>query len=103
VADIQNAMEARMKFTVYLVCLMLSLAVLCAACSGDDSTVAPSITPPAAVSGIATLKPLSGSITVFAASSLTDTFNEIGAKFKSENRVSVTFKLWPVVRLAGAA
>jgi molybdate transport system substrate-binding protein len=85
-------MEARMKFTVYLVCLMLSLAVLCAACSGDDSTAAPSITPPAAVSGTATPKPLSGSITVFAASSLTDAFNEIGAKFKSENSgVSVTF------------
>ena len=81
-----------MKHTVYLVGLMLSLAVLCAACSGDDSTATPIITPAAAVSGTPTPKPLSGSITVFAASSLTDAFNEIGTKFKSENPgVSVTF------------
>lgn len=81
-----------MDHTVYLVGLILSVAVLCAACGGDDSMATPIITPAAAVSGTPTLKPLSGSITVFAASSLTDAFNEIGAKFKSEHPgVSVTF------------
>lgn len=79
--------------TKYLLALMVALAVLFAACGGgDDSTATSSITLTAAASGTPTPKPLSGSITVFAASSLTDAFNEIGTKFKSANPgVAVTF------------
>jgi molybdate transport system substrate-binding protein len=72
---------------------MVALAVLFAACGGGgDSTATPSATPTAAVTATPTPKPLSGSITVFAASSLTDAFNEIGTTFKNDNPgVTVTF------------
>jgi molybdate transport system substrate-binding protein len=78
--------------TKYLFAVMTALAVLFAACSGDDSTATPSATPTIAVTGTPTPKPLSGSITVFAASSLTDAFNDMGAQFKAANPgVTVTF------------
>jgi molybdate transport system substrate-binding protein len=72
---------------------MVALAVLFAACGGGgDSTATPSATPTAAVTATPTPTPLSGSITVFAASSLTDAFNEIGTTFKNDNPgVTVTF------------
>jgi molybdate transport system substrate-binding protein len=74
-----------------LFALLLSLALI--ACSSDDnksdrgSAVAGDAQP------TATTKPVTGSITVFAAASLTDAFNEIGSAFKADNPgTSVTFQ-----------
>ncbi|MDP9180978.1 MAG: molybdate ABC transporter substrate-binding protein [Chloroflexota bacterium] len=79
--------------TKYLFALMIGLAVLLGACGGgDNATTTPSATPMVAVTATPSPKPLSGSITVFAASSLTDAFNEIGTTFKSANPgATVTF------------
>jgi molybdate transport system substrate-binding protein len=58
-------------------------AVALSACGdgSDDSTL-----PPTAPAGTtATPQPLTGSVTVFAAASLTDAFNEIAAEFKKTN------------------
>jgi molybdate transport system substrate-binding protein len=66
---------------------LLTCAALFAAACGDDTT-----TPDPAADASATAALLTGSITVFAAASLTDAFNEIAAEFKKANPgVEITF------------
>jgi molybdate transport system substrate-binding protein len=66
------------------------LAVM-AAC-GDDDDATPSPSPTASTSATATEAPLTGSITVFAASSLTASFTQIGRDFEAAHPGSkVTF------------
>jgi molybdate transport system substrate-binding protein len=64
------------------------LAVVAVACSGSDSKSTPTVasTAAAGTSPAATAKPaLSGKITVFAAASLTDAFNDIKTAFIKQN------------------
>src|SRR5215510_19118 len=70
-----------MKSLMTLVVLSALLLVGC----GPAATVAPTAIPPTAM-------PASRTLTVFAASSLTDAFNEIGKNFEAANPgVTVTF------------
>ena len=80
---------------------LLMVAAVAAACGGDEATktATPAISPTARTTSTAPATPsvtetatanetgsppsLSGSITVFAAASLTDAFNEIGEGFKA--------------------
>jgi molybdate transport system substrate-binding protein len=65
---------------------LAAIALLATACGDDTTTADPTL------EASATAPPLSGSITVFAAASLTDAFNEIAAEFERENPgVEVTF------------
>jgi molybdate transport system substrate-binding protein len=67
-----------------LVCASLA-AGACGGGSNDDADATPTSSASAA-------RPLSGAVTVFAAASLTDAFNEIGTAFKKANPgVEVTF------------
>jgi molybdate transport system substrate-binding protein len=70
-----------------LVLLAGLLLVLASACGNDGTPAAPT---PASTS--AAPAPVTGSITVFAASSLTDAFNQLASAFKAANpRAAVTF------------
>jgi molybdate transport system substrate-binding protein len=68
--------------------IFVAVAMALVACGGgsnDDAAATPTSTAP-------TAEPLSGSITVFAAASLTDAFNEIATEFRKQNGgVEVTF------------
>lgn len=75
-------------------CLRLSvlligvLAVFGVACGSNDDTNSRSTAPSPAVTGAVaapTATPLRGDLTVFAAASLTDAFNEIGKEFQTAN------------------
>src|SRR4051812_7981855 len=97
----------RIKFILPIVAL---LAIFLAACGSDDkkstttvATTAPAATTVSASAATATpAKPaLTGNITVFAAASLTDSFNEMATAFKAANPgVNVTFNFAgsPVLR-----
>ena len=73
----------------YLLGFLIALAFVFAACSSDDDNApGPTVTIPSAslnntVPPVATYK-LSGTLTVFAASSLTEAFAEIGQKFETK-------------------
>ena len=71
----------------------LALLVLLAGCGSSDSpTVGAGAAPASAAAGATTTAALSGRITVLAASSLTESFNEIGRRFKAAHPgVDVTF------------
>jgi molybdate transport system substrate-binding protein len=71
-----------------LFALTIALAVLLGACGGDDDDAAATATLPTTTT-LASVLPsptfnLSGTLTVFAASSLTEAFTEIGQKFEVE-------------------
>jgi molybdate transport system substrate-binding protein len=59
--------------------------------AASSPTAAPAAATSAATSPAATLAKLGGSLTVFAAASLTDAFNEIGPAFQQQLGVKVTF------------
>ena len=63
--------------------LVAGLGLVAAACGTDNA--GGSAAPAAAVASATTTAALSGNITVFAAASLTDSFNEIGAAFTQAN------------------
>jgi molybdate transport system substrate-binding protein len=71
--------------------LLLLFAAIGAACGADDSpsstaaTQTPAVTSAAAGGSTPTAPPLRGDLTIFAAASLTDAFNEIGAEFQKEH------------------
>jgi molybdate transport system substrate-binding protein len=75
----------RHRFTILLALLLSACAPACG--SGDTETRAPAQAPAVTSSAAATptAVPLRGELTVFAAASLTDAFNEIGAEFKKAN------------------
>jgi molybdate transport system substrate-binding protein len=77
------------KLLLPLLSLLVSLAVVSAACSSNDTTATSSTGATGAPSagGVATTAPpkATGAITVSAASSLTDAFNKIGTNFKAAN------------------
>lgn len=75
---------SRLRFIAPLFALLVLLSV--AACSDSDTEKSPTPTPePTKVT-------LSGKITIFAAASLTDAFNEMGTSFKAANPgTDVTF------------
>ncbi|MGH2585002.1 MAG: molybdate ABC transporter substrate-binding protein, partial [Dehalococcoidia bacterium] len=71
-----------------LIALFCALALACG--GGDDEssssvTQAPAVTSSAAAATTSTPSPLRGDLTVFAAASLTDAFNEIGQAFQQAN------------------
>lgn len=76
--------------------LLLALTMLVAACGGgDDTNKTASVTPAASGAAPATPTPtpaVTGNVTVFAAASLTDAFNQLGAEFSKVNpRATVKF------------
>ena len=79
----------RIRPTILLV-LPLAMALACG--SGDDAGSGGSGAPAPAVTATAATPALRGDLAVFAAASLTDAFNEIGAAFQRANpAVRVTF------------
>jgi molybdate transport system substrate-binding protein len=69
--------------------LLILFAAIGVACGTHDSSSSSAVTETPAVTsaaaGTATAAPLRGDLTVFAAASLTDAFNEIGAEFQKEH------------------
>ena len=69
--------------------LLAALMALAVACGGDDEKATPATTTAASVGATAppspTPPPLTGKVTVFAASSLTESFKAIGAEFTKAN------------------
>lgn len=67
--------------------LLILLAAIGAACGADDGASSADVaqTPAVTSAAAATAAPLRGELTVFAAASLTDAFNEIGAEFQKEH------------------
>ena len=84
---------SRSRWAAFGLALCVALAASVTACGGydDDGSAAPASTSPAAT-GSQTEEPLEGELVVFAASSLTDAFNELAEAFTGEHPgVSVTF------------
>lgn len=86
----------RVRLSVLLVLLVAVLAVACGSDNESSSTTASPAPAATSAAGIAspttaaaaatpTREPLRGDLTVFAAASLTDAFNEIGAEFRKAN------------------
>lgn len=70
--------------------LLIMISALALACGSDDESTSSSSPSTPAVTAVAaastpTAAPLQGELTVFAAASLTDAFNEIGAEFQKAN------------------
>ncbi len=67
--------------------IMIALALTTlAACAGAPATAAPATTAPLSTSALATAAaPAAGSLTIFAAASLTDAFKTIGKNFEAAN------------------
>ena len=79
--------ETRSRTTV-LVARVALLALVVSACGGAAAPVVvatASATPASTVVATATPRPLSGKITIFAAASLTDSFNAVAAEFQKQN------------------
>jgi molybdate transport system substrate-binding protein len=73
-----------------------ALVLLLAACGDDDDEAGDDGSPTTDASVVAEQSTLGGDITVFAAASLTDAFNEVGAAFEEANPgVSVEFSFGP--------
>jgi molybdate transport system substrate-binding protein len=96
-----------MRRLFLLTALLALLALFVAACGGSDnksSTSAPAAaaSPDAASTAARTKPSLTGSVTVFAAASLTDSFNEMATAFKAANpgvsNVTFNFAGSPVLR-----
>jgi molybdate transport system substrate-binding protein len=81
-----------------LLILLIAAAIMFAACGDDDDKPSSSATQAASATSVATnlaspaaQKYAGKSITVFAASSLTESFNEIGPRFTTASGAAVTF------------
>ena len=64
---------------------LLSILIISAACGDDDGDDTPEPTQPAATQPAGDATPVAGDITVFAAASLTDAFNDIAEAFTTDN------------------
>ena len=83
--DLRSGAPRRRRITlVTLVCALVALLVAACSSSSSSTAAAPSSTPAAAGSASAAGK-VSGTVVVFAATSLTDAFDKIGAQFEAAN------------------
>jgi molybdate transport system substrate-binding protein len=81
--------------------LTLVLAASMAACGGSSNNSAPTAAPSASSAPAAASPPVTGKVTVFAAASLTDAFNEMGKAFQQRDpqaEVSFNFAGSPTLR-----